>query len=362
MAYTIRKVQNQSGLVYRAIIRDRLGKQIKSKTFKRKTDARAWADRIDADRDAIAAYGSKGARLTFAGLVDEYILQWHGKDIVNQQQRSLFWVDRLGEYRLDEIDADKIRAELKKIKEGKCLVGSGRGKNAGHTKTVNKPRSNTTVNRYRSTLSAIFNYAFKQGYVTSNPVAKTASLPQSKGRVRYLSPIERGRLLAACRKSEWDRLYLLVLMGMTTGMRKSELLRLTWADIDFDNSLAFLEDTKNGEPRVCPVPEPTLEELRKFPGVGAALLFPSPIKPGQPFDFKKHWDKALKAARVENFVFHCLRHDFCSSLAMHGASMIEIAELAGHKDLQTTKRYTHLSVTHKQKIAEAVMKKVLNNK
>ncbi len=106
MAYTIRKIQNKTGIVYRAIIRDRLGKQIKSKTFQRKTDAKAWSIPIAADHDAIAAYGSKGARMTFAGLVDEYIDQWQCKDIANQQQRSFYWVSLFGEYRIDEIDAE----------------------------------------------------------------------------------------------------------------------------------------------------------------------------------------------------------------------------------------------------------------
>ncbi len=104
------------------------------------------------------------------------------------------------------------------------------------------------------------------------------------------------------------------------------------------------------------MPAATLEELLRFRGVDAVLLFPLTVKPDRPFEFKKHWDKALKQAGVENFVFHCLRHDFCSSLAMHGATMAEIADLAGHKYLQSTKRYIHLSVAHKQKVAESVMK------
>jgi len=85
------------------------------------------------------------------------------------------------------VDADKIRTALKSLQAGKCLIGNGRGKTARQTKTINKTRSNTTVNRYRTTLSAIFTYAFRQGYVLSNPVQKTAGLPMTKGRVRYLS-------------------------------------------------------------------------------------------------------------------------------------------------------------------------------
>lgn len=141
--------------------------------------------------------------MTFAELVDEYMLQWHGKDQVHQYQRAQYWAEQFCVYSLDEVNADKIRASLKSLKAGKCLVSSGRGKTVGQTKTVNKTRSNTAINRYRTTLSAIFTYAFRQGYVLSNPVQKTASLPMTKGRVRYLSDVERERLLAACRKSEW---------------------------------------------------------------------------------------------------------------------------------------------------------------
>jgi len=113
MAYTIRKIKNQSGFVYRAVIKDRLGKQITSKTFNRKTDAKIWADRIDSDRDAIAAYGNKGAKMTFSELFDEYILQWHGKDQEHQFQRAMYWVNQFNAYHLVEVNADKIRAALK---------------------------------------------------------------------------------------------------------------------------------------------------------------------------------------------------------------------------------------------------------
>lgn len=356
---TIRKIQRQSGVVYSAIIKDRFGKAIKSKTFSRKTDAKNWASRIEADQEIIESFGTKGAKMTFSQLVDEYILQWSGKDNTHQQARAAYWAVQFGRLRLAEVNADKIRSALVALRSTKGKIGNGRGKTAGLTKSIDKTLSNTTINRYRTVLSAIFAYAFRQGYVLSNPVTKTSAMPMTRGRVRYLSDNERDRLLDACRNSEWDRLYLLVLMAMSTGMRKGEMLQLNWADIDFENNLAFLDDTKNGEPRVVPIPTHTMAELRLFRGVGSALVFPSELKPDKPFEFKKHWVKAMDEAQLENFVFHSLRHDFCSQLAMHGANLHEIAELAGHKDLQTTKRYTHLSTQHKQDLAERIMAKVL---
>jgi integrase len=69
-------------------------------------------------------------------------------------------------------------------------------------------------------------------------------------------------LLAACRKSSWKPLYRLVLLAMTTGMRKSELMNLRWSDIDFTRSVAMLATTKNGEPHHCPIPSVAPDELK----------------------------------------------------------------------------------------------------
>lgn len=331
MAVTIRKIQRQKGVVFNAIIKDRLGKAITSKTFTRKTDAMIWAKRIEADREAISALGHKGAKMTFKDLVDEYTQQWQGKDPFWINRKS-FWVNRIGHYRLKDIDTDLMREQLKDFHQGDCMRGNG---GTGKTTTFNKTRSAATVNRHKNTLSGIFKYAYQQGYIYANPLGRISRLKDTAKNIRYLTDTERTALFAACRESEWPKLYLLVLMAMTTGMRKGELLGLHWHDIDFSNGLALLHDTKNGEPRRCPIVSPVMAELKPFRELGTGLIFPSLLKPERPFEFKKQWINALEAANIENFRFHDLRHDFCSQLAMNGAALHEIAELAGHKDLQT---------------------------
>jgi len=88
-----------------------------------------------------------------------------------------------------------------------------------------------------------------------------------------LSDSEREALLGACKESTWDRLHLLVMAAITTGMRKSELINLRWNHINFDNGLASLADTKNGEPRINAIPDITLVELKKFRQIGNGLVF-----------------------------------------------------------------------------------------
>ena len=57
-----------------------------------------------------------------------------------------------------------------------------------------------------------------------------------------------------------------------------------------------------------------------------------------------------------NFIrFHDLRHSAASYLAMNGASLLEIAEVLGHRSIETTKRYSHLSVEHKQQLTDRIL-------
>lgn len=352
---TIRKIQRKSGVVFYVIIKDRLGKAITSKTFTRKTDAVIWSKRLEADREALSAYGNKGSKMTFKDLVQEYSEQWQGKDAFWINRKS-FWVKQIGEYRLRDITTDLMRQKLKDFHSGACIRGNG---GRGKTTTINRTRSAATVNRHKNTLSGIFKYALQQGYVSENPLCRISRLKDTAKKVRFLAEHERIALLTACQESEWPKLYILVLLAMTTGMRKGEIINLHWHEIEFARGLAILDTTKNGEPRLCPIPSITLAELKKHRELGTGLVFPSPTKPSQPFNFKKHWLQAIENAHIENFRFHDLRHDFCSQLAMHDAALHEIADLAGHKDLATTRRYIHLSTQHKQNVAERIMCKVL---
>ncbi|MDP3332709.1 MAG: site-specific integrase [Methylococcaceae bacterium] len=346
---TIRKIQRQSGVVYKAIIK-KSGVELKSKTFKLKRDATTWAKRIEADEEMMESLGTRGAGMRFSELVDEYIGQWQGKDEKNQFIRAGYWSAVFGNYKLVDITTDLIRQQLKEFEAGKCLRGDGSGK----SKATTRSRSATTVNRYRCVLSSIFKYAVQEGFLTVNLVSRVPGRRISNQRTRFLNEDERTRLLLACKNSSWDKLHILVLMAMTTGMRKSELIGLRWSTVDFDKNLAFLGDTKNGEERYCPIPDFVVTELKRFRQVGNGYLFPA-TSGDQPFEFKKHWFRALRDAGIEHFRWHDLRHTCASMLVMHGATLFEAGQVLGHKSAQTTMRYAHLSTDHKSALVDRVM-------
>jgi integrase len=214
---------------------------------------------------------------------------------------------------------------------------------------------NATINRYVAAISVVFSYACREYGLHINPVRNIPSLPENNERTRFLSEAERTRLFKACRTSHWDKLYLIVLLAITTGARKGELTKLRWNDIDFDRRTAYVATTKNGQPKVLPLTDSVIKELQLFDAKDSSLIFASRIKEDVPYCFTKPWKKALEDGEIKDFRFHDLRHSCASYLAQSGASLLEIADVLGHKDISVTKRYSHICIEHKVSLINRVM-------
>ena len=222
-------------------------------------------------------------------------------------------------------------------------------------------RSGATINRYLATLSHMFTVAHKEWRLVShNPVREISKKKEARGRVRFLSDAERDALLAACAKSDWQPLHTLVLLAISTGARRGELIRLKWTDVDLKTARATVHETKNGDPRVLPLVGKALAALRelKLQGSGRSeWVFAQPSGfPGPYESFDGIWYTALEAAGITNFHFHDLRHTCASYLASQGASLIEIADTLGHRSLQMVRRYAHLTQSHKVAAIERMAK------
>lgn len=342
--FHIRKIILKSGDTrYRTII-TKSGKGIKSKTFRRKADAKTWGSRTVLEHQENEAKGVTPCTVTFSRLADEYMHWWSGKDH-DRVRLVLWWEKQFGETLLSDITPDLIREKLKS----------------------KKSKAPATYNKHLAVVSSILDFATLQQeddtvleqYIEENPCKRVRSLKVDNKIVRYLSDEEKPRLLKAA-KVIGGKFYLKVLMALTTGMRKGELDGLRWNDIDFDKGLALLSDTKNGTPRHTPIPNIIIEELRRHREVGNGLLFPSTVDPEKPFDYRKQWQTCLKAANINNFRWHDMRHDVASTLARDGKTLKEIAEILGHKSLASTDRYAHLSTAHKVKVLNDTMSKLIN--
>lgn len=296
--------------------------------------------------------------LTLSQLIDAYFAQFTGRDHA-REQRLDEWRLRLGERAFASITDDEVFAHLEEIAAQPARIWKGRDVNGQPIYRAKGARAAATVNRYHAALSALFTWAIKRRRAPkgwTNPCHQVERAREENGVVRFLSDEERTRLLAACRQSKWPRLYLLVLMGITTGARRGELLSLRWSDIDRERAVAYLGRTKNGEPKTLPLVPAVLEELASLDrGAKGSLIFASRLRPNSPYEFTMRWQEALKLAKVRKFRFHDLRHTCASYLAQNGASLLEIADVMGHRQLAMVKRYAHLTTKSKAALVNRVL-------
>jgi len=325
---------------YRTVITES-GKNVKSKTFRRRTDAKTWGTRFVLAREEQTATGELPCNVTFSQLAEEYIKAWEGKDH-DRARMVLAWEDIFKDILLSDISPELIRKKLKPKKD----------------------RAPATYNRHKAVLASLFKFAIAQHqddenshvYISNNPCREIQSLTENNKRIRFLSKEEKSRLIKAA-KIIGGKFYLCIFMALTTGMRKGELINLNWSDIDFEKGLAILSDTKNGSERHTPIPNITMDMLKQHREIGNGLIFPSTVNPSKPFDFRKKWIACLKEADITNFRWHDMRHDTASTLARDGKSLKEIAEILGHKSLASTDRYTHLCTEHKSQLLNDTMNK-----
>lgn len=314
-------------------------------TFSRKTDAKKWAQHTEAAiREGRHFKTTQSKKKTLAQLIDRYIvdvLPSKPKSLNKQRGQLEWWKDEIGVYTL----ADTTPA----------LIGEARDK-------LHKGRQPATVVRYLAALSHAFTIAVNEwGWLEDHPMRKVRKPKEPQGRVRFLTDEERVRILAACKESDCDHLYPIVVLAISTGMRQGEILNLTWDRVDFIRGYITLDQTKNGERRVVPLvsyAKELLAILSKVRRIDTGLVFYSSTKPTVPVAIRKPWGLAVAAANLENFTFHDLRHTAASYLAMNGASLLEIADILGHKTLQMVKRYAHLSESHTQDLVERTSSKI----
>ena len=145
------------------------------------------------------------------------------------------------------------------------------------------------------------------------------------------------------------RLRLLVLTALTTGMRISEIFALYWSDMLLEEGLiAVRSKLKVGRFRYVPLTPELASEFRRRPAVlGEDRIFPAKrAAKGDRQRVEGSFDTLLRAAKINDFRFHDLRHTFASWYMMNGGDLYELAKILGHSNIKMTERYTKLARQH----------------
>jgi integrase len=359
MGTITKRTDSKGKTAYMARVRRRGYPHI-TQTFPRRTDAAAWISQQEVKiRQGLYLDDVEATRHTLKEAIDRYTEEFECD--VNRRCHLRRWSEVLGSRLMSSIDDVLISDGLSQIKP---LGG----------RTTNNRLAPGSVRVHLCSLSAVFKSARRWGWVKKNPVRDVERPGQGKIRVRYLDRDELKRLLTACKESRYKPLYLIVMLALSTGMRKEEILSLKWRNVELDRERIILEQTKNGDRRNVPVKGEALSLLKDYAKVrriDTDFLFPgekpSPQKeckavPAQErhFDITAAWNAARKAAQLVDFRFHDLRHTAASYLAMNGATIADISGVLGHRGVATTQRYAHLSDSHLADRVESMNRRFIN--
>ena len=341
---------------YRAQVRVK-GRPALSETFPNRKEAKDWAASVEAAiREGRHFPHMRAKRMTFAGLADRYrtsvLADVKALSKATREQHLKWFAEFFLGQTVAEITPDRVAEARDALAAETFSRGKVRTLKGKEVPPKAYKRSGATVNRYLATLSHMFTMGVREWrLIDRNPIRDITKKKEARGRVRFLSNDERESLLKACANCAWKPLHTLVLLAISTGARRGELINLTWSNLDLKTARATVYETKNGETRVLPLVGRALEALRELKLQGSAkseFVFPAPSNFPEPYtNFDSVWYDTLRAAHIENFRFHDLRHTCASYLASQGASLLEIADVLGHKTMSMVKRYSHLAQSHK---------------
>lgn len=238
----------------------------------------------------------------------------HGNDV-----QQLRWLDpHFGNLTLSQITRDRIEAiaELK-----------ARG---------TRP---ATVNRLLALIRSILRRA-RDDWEWIDRIPKVRLIPESTRRVRWLTHEEAKRLLAALPPLQRD----LAQFGLATGLRQRNVTHLKWDQVSMERELAWIhaDEAKAKKAIAVPLNQDALAVLRRRVGVHAEYVFTFRGKPPVQVTTKA-WYAALKAAGIQDFRWHDLRHTWASWHVQKGTSLQELMVLGGWASFEMVLRYAHLA-------------------
>lgn len=297
--------------------------------------------------DAIAAMEARRTRVregrdnepdtstNFKAFVEETFLPWAETNLSPGSYKSYKWrcdvlIEAFGKLDIGAVSQIAIekfkRAELNRV-------------------TIRKAtQSAASVNRTLQVLASIFSRAVELKLIHRDDRPKIETLREENQRIRYLTVGEEKALREAAAE-KWPYLDDIVCVGCATGLRLDELFSLKKNHVDLSLSLLHVLDGKGGKARTVP-----LDPKGEAAGILARLvveskseyIFTSPHSGGKLTRVNKSLASACELAGITGVTLHTLRHTFCTRLAAAGVDVRTIMELAGHEDISTTLKYTHV--------------------
>ena len=280
----------------------------------------------------------------------------HGKKPTRQEAREsaaqIKWtVDRLWqEYRIQKHDSKGLKVDqsryTKYLKPG---LGAKEPRNIAHLDIdrlrigLSKTRKPQTVKHVLALLDRIINFGTNKGLCPG--LSFKIKLPKIHNKkTEDLTGEQLTALLDVIEQDPNIQAANFMKMALFTGMRRGELFKLQWSDVDFELGFIHLRDPKGGQDQKIPLNMAARELLESHPRTGSPYVFPG-RNGGKRVDINKQVGRIKAAAGLpKDFrALHGLRHVFASLLASSGqVDLYTLQKLLTHKSAAMTQRYAHL--------------------
>ena len=264
-------------------------------------------------------------RWTFQKIFDEYLAS--RPDLKGRANDVRRFKSYLGKSFANKTPEEVTHFDINKLKQGL------------HKKKL-KP---ATIRHALEILNRTANFAAKRGLCAG--ISFVVEMPRVNNiKTEDLTPEELSRLIKVLDEEQDIQAANLLRLALFTGMRRGELFKLKWKDINFNIKIILIRDPKSGLDETIPLNEIALSVLDKHPKTESEFVFPG-LGGNQRKTTPRSLRRIIKKAGLNNFrPLQGLRHAYASTLASSGkVDIYAIQKLLTHKSPVTTQRYAHLS-------------------
>jgi integrase len=229
-------------------------------------------------------------------------------------------------------------------------------------------RRPATAKYMKAFIRQLFNFAKDREFYDKDNITHKVTTPSfDNRRTRYYTIEEIKKILAALKKRS-VQIHNIALFAMYTGCRPIEIFSLSWSNVDFNNDVITVFDTKNNKTKHVPIVDEVKNLLARLKQEDSQGLIFKSRKGTQIKSASKVFRDVLKTLGInegitddrQKGVFYTLRHSYASWLMMKGADLYDVKELMGHSTTAMTERYSHLSPEHLKKTAMLLNKYKVN--
>ena len=253
-------------------------------------------------------------------------------------------------------DDESILNRLLIPKYGQWLAVTMRTSDIERIHSLKGVTSPYAANDFVGVVRKMFNWAKAAGYVPyemPNPGVGIVRFPTMKRR-RFVTAAEMPRLLAAVEQEDNEFARHAIWILLLAGLRKSEVLRAKWTDVDWNFRTLFVGLTKNGEPVLAPLSDAAIERLRMIPRLAGNEHIICGAKAGSHLTYlSSAWRRIRKVAGLEDLRLHDLRRTVGSWLVQSGESLHLVGQVLNHKDTKTTAGYAYFQTQHRARALTA---------